>query len=242
MTNVLRWLGALRLDNGWSHRHLVMFRALFGAYLLVHFAQLVPFANEMFSSTGLLPADASPLLRAFPNVFLLSDSPSMVTALVVVAAVASLCLMVGLYDRAAAVVVWYVWACLFGRNPLISNPGLPYVGLLLLAHALRPETSPQTTKNAIAPPLYAVMWIVMAVGYSYSGLTKLPSPSWQDGSAVAYVLHSPLARPGPCATRSWLSPTSSSVPSAARRCCWRCSFFRSLSGVDSGQSCGWRWR
>ena len=35
----------------------------------------------------------------------------------------------------------------------------------------------------------------MAVGYSFSGLTKLSSPSWLDGSALSYVLSSPLARP-----------------------------------------------
>src|SRR5262249_2976488 len=33
-------------------------------------------------------------------------------------------------------------------------------------------------------------------GYSYSGYTKLISPSWQDGTAVARVLENPPARPG----------------------------------------------
>ena len=35
----------------------------------------------------------------------------------------------------------------------------------------------------------------MAIGYSYSGYTKLVSPSWVDGSAIARILDSPLARP-----------------------------------------------
>ncbi len=43
--------------------------------------------------------------------------------------------------------------------------------------------------------LYAAAWIVMAIGYSYSGATKLASPSWVDGSALARVLGNPLARP-----------------------------------------------
>ena len=196
MNMLQQLLARLRLDNGWSHRHVVVFRVLLGSYLVVHFAQVLPFATEMFSSAGMLPGSASPLLRAFPNVLLISDAPTAVTALVVVAGLASVCLLLGVRDRAAAVVVWYVWACLFGRNPLISNPGLPYVGLLLIVHALRPTTTPSTTTNAIAPPLYAVVWILMAVGYTYSGLTKLPSVSWQDGSAFRSVLESPLARPG----------------------------------------------
>ena len=36
----------------------------------------------------------------------------------------------------------------------------------------------------------------MALGYSYSGYTKLISPSWLDGTALVRVLENPLARPG----------------------------------------------
>jgi hypothetical protein len=39
-------------------------------------------------------------------------------------------------------------------------------------------------------------WVLLAVGYSFSGYTKLVSPSWLDGTAIARVLESPLARPG----------------------------------------------
>jgi len=45
--------------------------------------------------------------------------------------------------------------------------------------------------------LFAGAWILMAMGYTYSGVTKLVSPSWLDGTAVARVLENPLARPGP---------------------------------------------
>jgi predicted DCC family thiol-disulfide oxidoreductase YuxK len=44
--------------------------------------------------------------------------------------------------------------------------------------------------------VFRAAWIVMAVGYTYSGLTKLASPSWLDGSALRHVLENPLARPG----------------------------------------------
>jgi predicted DCC family thiol-disulfide oxidoreductase YuxK len=104
------------------------------------------------------------------------------------------------------VLVWYLWACLYGRNPLIANPGLPYVGWLLLAHALAPP-APYGSLAAcgrvdprggwfLPRRLWVGAWVVMAVGYGYSGLTKLDSPSWLDGSALARVLENPLARPG----------------------------------------------
>ena len=45
------------------------------------------------------------------------------------------------------------------------------------------------------PPIFAAMWIVMSIGYTFSGWTKLVSASWVDGTAVARVLANPLARP-----------------------------------------------
>jgi predicted DCC family thiol-disulfide oxidoreductase YuxK len=42
---------------------------------------------------------------------------------------------------------------------------------------------------------FIAAWALMAIGYSYSGYTKLVSPSWLDGSAFAHVMQNPLARP-----------------------------------------------
>jgi len=163
------------------------FRIVFGLYLTIHFAQLLPWGVELFSDQGVLPdATASPLLFLFPNVFALNDSPLFVSTLLVFAIVVSVMFTVGICDRPAALALWYVLACLFGRNPLIANPSLPYVGFLLLAHFFR-RTSPQQ--------VYAVIWILMALSYSYSGYAKLSSPSWLDGSAVEQILNNPLARP-----------------------------------------------
>lgn len=54
---------------------------------------------------------------------------------------------------------------------------------------------------------------MMAVGYSYSGYTKLISQSWIDGSALSRVLHNPLARNGPL--REFLLTMPSSVLTVA---------------------------
>jgi hypothetical protein len=179
------------------------FRALFGIYLAIHFVQLVPWAAEMFSSEGALPdAALSPLVGIFPSLLTWFDAPLMVQGLLVVLAGISVLFAAGVQDRLLAVVLWYGWASLFCRNPLILNPGLPYVGWLLLAHALMPSAGRLFDRNSldprwrIPPLLVTAAWVVMAVGYSYAGYTKLVSPSWMDGSALRYVLDSPLARPG----------------------------------------------
>ena len=183
-----------------------LFRAVFGIYLLVHFAQLVPYGAELFSSAGMLPdAALSPLVRAFPNLLAVWDAPWLVTGMLCAGVALSALLALGAGDRAAAVALWYLGACLYGRNPLIANPALPYIGWLLLAHALVPKAPLGSWRaRGRADPgggwqlprgLFTAAWIVLAVGYTYSGLTKLGSPSWIDGSALRHVLENPLARP-----------------------------------------------
>jgi predicted DCC family thiol-disulfide oxidoreductase YuxK len=193
------------VTNGWTGAQYSVFRAAFGLYLVVHLAQLLPFGAELFSDRGMLPdAEASPLYPLLPNLLFVADSPPVVLALLAVGIALAVCFAVGFADRAAAVGLWYVWASLFTRNPLIANPSLPFVGWLLLAHACIPER-PYGSFDARGRPdpagrfrmpraIFAAAWIVMAIGYSYSGYTKLLSPSWRDGTAIARVLENPLAR------------------------------------------------
>lgn len=194
-------------ENGWTGGQYSIFRAIFGIYLLVHFLNLIPWGAEMWSNQGVLPNGSnSPLLYLFPNVLALSDASGFVTALMCIASALSIMLIIGWRDRLAAFGLWYLWACLLGRNPLISNPGIPYVGLVLLVMSLFPpapygslarrgDIDPGTNWR-LPQPLFVVVWILMALGYTYSGYTKLISPSWVDGTAIEHVLNNPLARPG----------------------------------------------
>jgi len=90
---------------------------------------------------------------------------------------------------------------LFHRNNLIINPSLPYIGLLLILCTLIPVGEPwsQRPRNSgwqMPREVFICAWVLMAVGYSFSGLTKLDSPSWIDGSALVWLLENPLRRPG----------------------------------------------
>jgi predicted DCC family thiol-disulfide oxidoreductase YuxK len=199
------------LANGWTGGQYSVFRAVFGLYLATHFAQLLPWGGELFSNRGMLPdADASPLYPLFPNLLFAWDPPAAVTLLLLAGIALAVCLALGVADRVAAVALWWIWACLFTRNPLIANPSLPFVGWLLLAHACIPRepygsfaargrTDPRGDW-ALPAAIFAAAWIVMAVGYSYSGYTKLVSPSWREGTAIARVLENPLARDVPLRT------------------------------------------
>ena len=196
------------MSHGWTGGQYSLYRVLFGTYLFVHFSRLIPWGAELFSDRGALPdASASPLFALFPNVLAITDSPAAVITLLTIAAASSVLFAAGWFDRTAALVLWYIGACLVGRNPFITNPGLPYVGWLLLAHAfIRPAPYGAWSARGRVDPrgawrladgIYGTAWVLMALGYTYSGFTKLVSPSWLDGSAVARVLENPLARPGP---------------------------------------------
>jgi predicted DCC family thiol-disulfide oxidoreductase YuxK len=197
----------MQVKTGWTGGQYSIYRAAFGLYLFIHFVRLVPWGPELFSSQGVLPrASGSPLIRLFPNILAVWDSPIFVQFLLCAAAAVAVLFAIGMWDRAASVGLWYVGACLLGRNPLIANPGLPYIGWLLLAHAFLPP-APYGSWAArgrpdagggwkMTPSIYFAAWVLMALGYSYSGTMKLTSISWLDGSAFARVLENPLARPG----------------------------------------------
>ncbi len=150
------------------------------------------------------------LTRAlFPSPLNHWDSPLMVSALLWAGVVGGLCFAAGCGRRAAAVLLWYLWTCLFHRNNLISNPALPYIGLALLLTVLVPTGEGASfslrkgfVRRAAAgwrmpAAVPGVMGWLLALGYSFSGWTKLTSPSWTDGSALRRLLDNPLARPGP---------------------------------------------
>ena len=193
----------MQIKNGWTNGQYAIYRVTFGLYLLQHFLGLLPWGGELFSSAGILPDGSfSPLIHLFPNILALWDSPIFVESCLCVGAVLSSFFIFGKFDRIAAVLIWYLLACFYGRNPLIGNPSLPFIGWLLLAHSLmRPQfRSSAFEKNDVMrvakPPtdIYVAAWVLMSLAYTYSGYTKLISPSWLDGSALSRVLANPLAR------------------------------------------------
>jgi hypothetical protein len=179
-----------------------VFRMLFGLYLTVHFLQLIPDAAELFSREGMLRnAQLNFTFGLLPNPLEHWDSPAFATLFVLALALLSGAFALGICRRFAALLLWFGWACLFNRNNLISNPALPYIGMLLLLTVLVPAGEPLSLNRKEAKwefpgGIYWTAWALLAVGYGFSGWTKLQSPSWLDGSALTHLLNNPLARPG----------------------------------------------
>ncbi|MGC4072492.1 MAG: DCC1-like thiol-disulfide oxidoreductase family protein [Nibricoccus sp.] len=195
----------MRAVKLFSPAQFAFFRIVFGAYLTWHFAALAPYAAELFSDRGVL---ADPRVNAtygiFPNPLAWWGSPAFATGFVALLAIAAALLAVGWRRRMVSVVLWFGWAALFNRNNLIANPSIPYVGLILLFLAIVPDGEPWRWRGKTVKPsewfmpamVYWGAWLLMAGGYTFSGIVKLWSPSWVDGTAFHHLIDNPLARPG----------------------------------------------
>ncbi|MGJ8676017.1 MAG: DCC1-like thiol-disulfide oxidoreductase family protein [Akkermansiaceae bacterium] len=171
-----------------------LFRIIFGIYLTWHFAGLLPHATEIFSNEGIMAAEGLNPFRdkkVWPNPFFIWGSPLVLESAIALGVVASVLLMLGKFTRVCALLLWFLFSCLFTANPLTANPSLGYVGLLLLLIVIIPKRCTHLPKMTTF-----TAWVLLVVGYSFSGLYKLGSPSWLDGSAMSHLMTNPLARPG----------------------------------------------
>lgn len=182
------------MRNGWTYHQFKLFRILLGGFLIVHFTHLIPFAMEVFSNQGAL-ADASnsPLIYLFPNILTWFDSPTFLTILLGLGVLAGFGIILGKHDKLSAFYSFYLLACLLSRNPLITNPSLPYLGWMLILYLFIPAKKENETWH-LPGSLYFAAWAVLALTYTYSGYTKLLSPSWVSGETIEFVLQNPLAR------------------------------------------------
>lgn len=183
-----------------------VFRISLGLYAVVIGLLLLPYSEELLSDRGMLENYARGFRmfsNFFPNVLEASPTPAASTAAVVTLIVAGAGLAAGTGRRLCALVVWYTLTCLLGRNSSLINPAMPFVGWLCLATLIVPlgeglslRARAPLTEWRMPKELFRAAWILMAVAYTFSGLTKLASPAWVDGSALSYIIDMPFAREG----------------------------------------------
>lgn len=181
-----------------------VWRLCLGVFLMVHFIHLLPFGVELFTQQGVFGASTSPLMGIIPNPLNVFDTPWMIGLLLFTGVLCSALFAIGKLHRPAGLLIALILSWLFARNPLIANPSMPVVGWMLIFHAFVPvgcygsRDARGKTRDLIQwhlpKGLWICAWVMLAIAYSYSGFTKLTSPSWVDGSAIELVLNNPLAR------------------------------------------------
>jgi len=170
-----------------------LYQILFGLYLAVHYYFVLHDCIEIFSNKGTIKDSAIlPGYGKLPNILFYYDSPNFVFGYVLSLLVASIFLIIDFKCRLASLYLWYGLFCLFNRNPFISNPGLPFIGWILLSFVLIPEKRRNQFK--LPKEIYYGFWLITALSYTISGIHKLQCPSWIDGTALEHVLSGVLAR------------------------------------------------
>ncbi|MDQ3047924.1 MAG: hypothetical protein M3R27_10280 [Bacteroidota bacterium] len=171
------------------------FRIILGMYLLLHFLFLLPYSTEMFSEEGIF---AQPELNFtygyFPDWLYQFDSAMQVKLFFFILILASALFITGRFRRIVSFILWYGWVCLLNRNNLIINPGMPYIGWLLMACVFIPEGENNSKSWSLPNWCLLGAWLIMSLGYFVSGLDKLNSPSWLNGDTFGILLDNPLSR------------------------------------------------
>ena len=197
-----------------------VFRIALGLYLVHHFLYLI--LGSQPSELDVAPPDAALNFThgVLPNPLQWWDTPGLATAWLVGMLVLSVSLLLGTWRRTTCLLLWYGWVCLFYRNELISHPGIPYVGMILLLMAIVPPGEPLSVTGEhdnrrwyFPWMVFFAAWVLMAVGYTADGLDKLlTDPGWRDGTAIMQIADSPSGRGGPLralmiAMPSWVHRT-----------------------------------
>ena len=182
----------------------MIFRIILGTYLTFHFIDLLPYAEELFGSQMPYDYTLSPLYGIFPNILNYNINA---TYFLMFLTCLSVCLTLEIMPRLCAFILWYGWAALFNKNILISNPGLPYVGWILLGLTLVVQDGNNNIFNTdnwffkyiqrdkLHNRIFWAGFILLSLGYTVSGIHKyFTSPSWVDGTALLHILESPIAK------------------------------------------------
>ena len=173
----------------YSYKQFVIFRAIFGVYLAYHFLELLPYAEELFTTRGMIKNHTDlPTYGMLPVPAIIDcNIDAFFKTLICVA----LLLACGFFQTISSLILFYGWCFCLGTNVFISNPGIAYVGWLLLACAVLPNKKENWNMPSM---IYWTAWFLLMSGYTISGLHKLQSPSWIDGTALYHVLTSMISR------------------------------------------------
>lgn len=167
--------------------HFRLLIVVLSAYLAFHFLSLLPYAQELFGAQGLL-ADHSKNLtgKYWPDVFAMLP-PWGAYALVLALGIYSLALPFQRLWPWVPAILGVGWLLLFGANNFIVNPGTALMAWLLFALGLIPRDVANAPR--IPQGFYFSLWILLAMGFSFDGLSRLDQlPSLSGANSIEPIL------------------------------------------------------
>ena len=164
---------------------LVLVRTAFGLLVFLWALSALPDAKALFGPDGVLAA--SPHLDGGWSVLDVWNSDVAAVGLVVLLAIAGLCLMAGVIPRAAAAVVFVAFVSLSKRNPFVGNSGDGLIRVLALYLTLAPAVRGIREFPQRAPWALRLIQVQVSLLYLATVWAKLKGSTWPDGTAVGYA-------------------------------------------------------
>lgn len=129
------------------------------------------------------------------------DSASLTHVLFAVWAISAFCLLIGFFSRTSAVIAWALSLSVFHVNPFLVNSGdnarntlLFYLMLCPCGAAWSIDAWWKRRRGFVNGPVFVHPWpirllfVQLAVLYFMTGVFKLLSPDWREGTAMHYHL------------------------------------------------------
>lgn len=177
-----------------SSQQFILWRKLFAIFLFAQMLTVLPHIKEIFSDQGIFPQHSiMDLSILFPLGFFRSEL-LLLQIVVSISVGCSVLLFFGIQRRLSAFLLWYIIVNLIYCNPFIQNISFAYTGWLLLVLATLPSGEEQNLNWKIPKIIVTGAWSILAFSYFISGLDKLNSPNWVNGSAITKIMNLPLAR------------------------------------------------
>ena len=180
---------------------LALIRIAFGIIVLAWTITLTHDAYSFFSPSGVLP---SPHYEGEPSatwgLLDLADSRLAIVLVLAILALASLCLVVGLYTRLAAVVVFVGIVSLERRSPFVFNSGDGLLKVTAFYMMLAPAGASlsidrwRRARDAFwefprrAPWALRLMQVQVSILYIATLWAKLRGTTWNGGTAISYAV------------------------------------------------------
>lgn len=184
----------MRVAGNVSATHFGIFRIVFGLYLVALFTTYLSVAGPILSAEGMLSDFSFRKNSLFPDPFAVFSSTLEAQLLIAFWILCALCFTVGWHRPLFAIALWIGWVTVNSRNILISGPHYGFIGWLLLACAIIPGGEAYAWSEKPKPEwriprsIIWSAWFVVGFTYTVSGLLKLASPSWVDGTAFGYSI------------------------------------------------------
>lgn len=189
------------LKKAYSPHQFSFVRIMLGLYLFGIFYSLFPYIVELYSTEGMMAGGyANGVHDLFKPAALFLAAPVPLSILLLLAMAASLLFASGVFRRAMALFLWFIWFGLYNLNTFSADPSLGYIGLLLLVCTVVPSGEPLSLKANVPAGrwympsiLFWGLWLVWGLSFTISGYSKIESEVWREGMALYHFYSGTLA-------------------------------------------------